>query len=352
MVSRNQYDGIDEYAVKLIRLKARQLVGKYGFTESDRDDLEQEMMFDLLSRLLRYDAKRAGRKTFITRIIENKVASIIEYQGAAKRDYRLCTCSLDDRLVNDESDASERIDTVDQDDYLIRTGRQSRPAAELRDLQINLAKIMALLHPDLRNLCELLMANRPSEVARALGVSRTTICRRLKRIRTVFEIVGGYSSRRSYSSTTFRYIDNQGLETQTGRNEHRPAASSERIDVTGGKRMNGSLVKYNFDSGLSMKEVEESLMLAVLAAECLHNRSAVMLDACFRFKAKEYSCIVDTTTPIGRDIAVLFTGLLCREFGESRFRVKRVAGVSKKVSQSDSATERKPADDLGDSDGH
>jgi hypothetical protein len=88
--------------------------------------------------------------------------------------------------------------------------------------------------------------------------------------------------------------------------------------------MNGSLVKYNFDTRLSMKEVEESLMLAVLAAECLHNRSTVMLDACFRLKHEDHSCIVDTATPIGRDIAVLFTGLLCREFGEGKFRARRI----------------------------
>jgi RNA polymerase sigma-70 factor (ECF subfamily) len=144
------------------------------------------MVFDLLSRLLRYDAKRAGLKTFITRIIENKVASIIEYQGAAKRDYRLCTCSLNDQLVNDESGVAERIDTVDQDDYLIRTGRQSRPAAEIRDLLIDVPKIIALLPADWRELCRRLMSDSASQVARDLGISRATVYRRLKRIRALF----------------------------------------------------------------------------------------------------------------------------------------------------------------------
>ena len=44
----NRYDGIDDYAVRLIKHKARQLIGSAGFTESDRDDLEQDLMLDLL----------------------------------------------------------------------------------------------------------------------------------------------------------------------------------------------------------------------------------------------------------------------------------------------------------------
>ena len=36
-----RYKGIDEYAVRIIKFKARQLVGRVGFTESDREDLER-----------------------------------------------------------------------------------------------------------------------------------------------------------------------------------------------------------------------------------------------------------------------------------------------------------------------
>jgi len=65
----NRYQGIDDYAVQLIKYKARQLVGRVGFTESDREDLEQEMVLDLLRRLPKFDPKRAGRNTFIARIV-------------------------------------------------------------------------------------------------------------------------------------------------------------------------------------------------------------------------------------------------------------------------------------------
>ncbi len=53
--------GIDPYAIRLIKYKARTLVGKAGFTASDREDLEQELILDLLHRLPRYDRNRAQR---------------------------------------------------------------------------------------------------------------------------------------------------------------------------------------------------------------------------------------------------------------------------------------------------
>ena len=51
----NSDDGIDPYAAGLIRFKARQLVGQAGFTASDRNDLEQDLILDLLRRLPKYD---------------------------------------------------------------------------------------------------------------------------------------------------------------------------------------------------------------------------------------------------------------------------------------------------------
>jgi len=48
MGSENRYPGLDEFAVKLIKRKARQLAGRAGFLQADRQDLEQEMAMDLL----------------------------------------------------------------------------------------------------------------------------------------------------------------------------------------------------------------------------------------------------------------------------------------------------------------
>jgi hypothetical protein len=63
--------------------------------------------------------------------------------------------------------------------------------------------------------------------------------------------------------------------------------------------------------------------LAVLAAESLHGRSLVQLDASFRLDSKKRTCVVGASTEVGQTIARIFTGYLSREFGEGAFTVVR-----------------------------
>jgi hypothetical protein len=64
--------------------------------------------------------------------------------------------------------------------------------------------------------------------------------------------------------------------------------------------MNRELYRYNFDSKVPIRDVEESLLLAVLAAESLHGRSLVRLDASFCLDSHKRSCVVDAATEVGR----------------------------------------------------
>lgn len=182
--------GIDEYAVQLIRYKSGQLAGKAGFRVSDRDDLEQELVFDLWRRLPRYDPARARRNTFIARVVEHKIASLIEAQKAAMRDYRRCRWSLDDRIEDADGRSLEREETIDQDDYMLRTGTRSRPAEELRDLAIDVAALLETLPPELRELCQRLEAETVSEISRATGVPRGTLYESIRKLRKICEEAG------------------------------------------------------------------------------------------------------------------------------------------------------------------
>ena len=88
--------------------------------------------------------------------------------------------------------------------------------------------------------------------------------------------------------------------------------------------MNREIYRYKFDSKVPIGDVEESLLLAVLAVESLHGRSLVQLDASFCLDVHKRSCVVDAATEVGRAIARIFTGFITREFGENAFKVKRV----------------------------
>ena len=101
--------------------------------------------------------------------------------------------------------------------------------------------------------------------------------------------------------------------------------------------MNRELYRYNFDSSVPLRDVEESLLLAVLATESLHGRSLVHLDASFCLDTGKRSCVVDAATDVGRAIASIFTGFLTREFGEEAFKVERIVDGTE-VSPAMSAT--------------
>ena len=92
--------------------------------------------------------------------------------------------------------------------------------------------------------------------------------------------------------------------------------------------MNRELYRYNFNAKVPLRDVEESLLLAVLATESLHGRALVRLDATFCLDAGKRSCVVDAATDVGRAIARIFTGFLTREFGEEAFKVERIAAES------------------------
>jgi hypothetical protein len=83
------------------------------------------------------------------------------------------------------------------------------------------------------------------------------------------------------------------------------------------------MLKFNFAEHVNMAGVEDSLYLAALAAESIHGRADIRLEACFRLQPG--TCSIDDGTPVGRTIARVFTGYLAREFGEGAFTIVRVA---------------------------
>jgi hypothetical protein len=83
--------------------------------------------------------------------------------------------------------------------------------------------------------------------------------------------------------------------------------------------------RYAFKDSVPVAELEDTLMLAVIAAESLHGESQARMDVGYSFGAETRSCTIDASTPVGRDLNRLFVGFVSREFGRGSFRVERVA---------------------------
>ncbi len=189
MFYQNSYDGIDAYAADLIRHKARQLVGKAGLTENDRQDLEQELMIDLLSRMKHFNPAKGKKTTFLTRIVERRISNILEARFAQCRDWRKCTASLNDPIPGGNDDSTERIEQVSSDGQM---GHQGRETIEQRqnDIRFDVDRVIAALPEDLQELCEKLQSSNMAEIAREMGVPRSTLYGKLTKLRDAFREAG------------------------------------------------------------------------------------------------------------------------------------------------------------------
>jgi RNA polymerase sigma-70 factor (ECF subfamily) len=188
--SANRYDGLDESAINLIRYKARRLVEHEGFTESDLPDIEQDLALDVLRRLSRYDPRRAGARTFVSRIVDNHVATLIEFRKAHMRDYRREAGSLDERMVDAGGNVGDPIPLVRSKTYTKAVLESARLAEKLRTLRIDLERVLAALPAEQRALCERLRTATVAEISRETGVPRGTLYERIGEIRSGFEKAG------------------------------------------------------------------------------------------------------------------------------------------------------------------
>lgn len=85
-------------------------------------------------------------------------------------------------------------------------------------------------------------------------------------------------------------------------------------------------VRFQFERRVEMEDVEDSVAVAICAAEGLHGSARVRLDARYEIDPERGVCVVDVTSPVGESVAQILTGFLIQEFGEDAFRVERLPG--------------------------
>lgn len=173
----------EAYAARLIRFKARQLCRRPGFTPSDREDIEQELRADLLGRLPRFDASKAGLNTFIARVIERKTISIVRHRLAEKRTPDREECSLNDEVRDGDGRLVDR--------------HQATPEAastwqRLHDLTRDVSDLRERLDSELhrRVMDALGRGGTINSVANDLGISRRAVQRCIAELREAFKDAG------------------------------------------------------------------------------------------------------------------------------------------------------------------
>ena len=183
----NRYPGIDKTIVSIIRRKAKQLVGKAGFVEADKTDLQQELMLDWWSRQRRYDPTRSKPSTFAARVSANRSATLIEEQTAGVRDYRKRAGSFDEDVdIDDEAEQHGGVTEC----HGREMATNERETSTQRALVFDVTRAVEQLAPELFSLAEKLARLNPSEAAEDGELSRTKIYRGIAKIRPQFERAG------------------------------------------------------------------------------------------------------------------------------------------------------------------
>ncbi|MFH2000498.1 MAG: hypothetical protein ABIK28_12505 [Planctomycetota bacterium] len=95
---------------KQIECGVKPLVGQFGITTSDLEDLKHDFWIELHHRAARFKSDKSKLITFIARVIEHKKSDVISYRLRGKRDYRRIEYSMEDLdLVGERTTTSKKI---------------------------------------------------------------------------------------------------------------------------------------------------------------------------------------------------------------------------------------------------
>jgi len=176
----------NEYASTLIRVKARQLIRRPGFSRSDEGDIVQKLNLHLLRQAQHFDPTRSSLNTFIARVVDSAVAMLLRDRGRLKRAPADGTeiQSLEVMVEVRGEPPTPLWATISLADLDRRTGGLSQPNTAIFENAEAFAAAMESMSPEHRDIC-----------CRILGGSRAGLSRRKVRaamvvIRQHFERAG------------------------------------------------------------------------------------------------------------------------------------------------------------------
>ena len=177
------------YAGCLILRKAKQLAAYPGFSQTDIDDIQQELRMQLFCSMSKFDAEKGDWRAFVKATVERNVASIIERQSAAKRGNGDTPISLS-TVVQGEEGLVELESLVGRWNLEARTGGHSPSHTDVIDAAMDIEHALSTLPPDLRELCEQLKSMTITELARKLDMPRSTLRAKLRAVREAMTEAG------------------------------------------------------------------------------------------------------------------------------------------------------------------
>ena len=174
------------YAEEVVKHKARQLARRTDLCRSDEDDFAQEMRRHLLSRFHHFDPKRSCYSTFVARVIDSWIASLLRERRRQKRAPARDAVSLEGtRIVTGGVNTTLR-DALSSENVPGRNDVQPDDEISRQELIAAVARVVSALPPQLRDICARLPDQSDAAIKRELGLSRRQFESAKTRIRKTF----------------------------------------------------------------------------------------------------------------------------------------------------------------------
>ncbi len=167
-------DVVNEYAQTLIRVKAKQVVRQPGFSRSDQEDIEQDLLVHLLSQAEHFDPERGSINTFVARVVDTGVAMLVRDRNRLKRrpEEGIAVESLEAKVEQPSGAPAPLWATVSHEDLQRRTGTKKLSDVELYELAEGVAQVTETMPPELQQVCRSLLTRNRTETERALKLTR------------------------------------------------------------------------------------------------------------------------------------------------------------------------------------
>ncbi|MBU0616551.1 MAG: hypothetical protein KKI02_02420 [Planctomycetes bacterium] len=174
------------YAEEVIKHKARQIARRTDQCRSDEDDFAQEMRRHLLSRFHHFDSKRSCYSTFVARVIDSWIASLLRERRRHKRAAARESLSLEGSPVVSDGAKTTLREALSAN--RLAGCHADGPVDELvrKELIAAVARVVGSLPPLLRDICARLPEQSQVDIKRELGLSRRQFDSAMARIRKIF----------------------------------------------------------------------------------------------------------------------------------------------------------------------
>ncbi len=180
---KNSYGEYDAELVRISMHLASGLVGNYGYTPDDADELLQTFILAGEQALPRFDPLRSKRSTFLFNVLHGKVIDLARRSSRGKRDKSREAFSFDEICSEDDGEENTWGDLIGLESTLNTNGAVNTNNTDWLPLRMDLEEILAGLPPELRKLCLLHSQLRPEEARKAAGMAKSTHQRAIQKIR-------------------------------------------------------------------------------------------------------------------------------------------------------------------------